>query len=584
MTDPFQGVIYTLDVQGNLSWWKMNGAGWAPNSGAIIRTGLPPGNLFGGSNGVLYLVTDGKVLWFKDQSNQGKSDWAPNSGATIFYFGTVGEIYSSVIPGGDGVIYAIDGQSNLRWFRNWADDGTSTWNATNSGAVIWPGFLQTWSGTLIPGGDGVIYLLDGRGHLSWFRDCANNGSQQPDPNSGMQVMSGLPLTSEGPLVWAAANGVFYVLAGQKIQVNQLSISLDGLPSVTTTAGPSWTASGIISAASPLTPTNVGLGIVTLSRDPASSGVDYPTFLGAQAVCYADINAQVAGFYPSTPSFDLRAAYASPMAYPPIALSELIAGADPKKGEDSADWLAVQNQLKAETVQLAAILAYQSDAATNATALASTYQLSYETAVQNIKSSGNMTFNVLGILSYLAIPGDDESAFFSQLAGLVGTMLQASGQSAVTGPLSRLNMSNMIIGLLDSVSGLYAGLQPDWGKVQKANQILENAVATPSAPSYQQMGDAYEVGLYMTDVLSHMCILYCTNRDFGSCGATGRGLAYIPSTSTGPTGENTSICSRLTALGIAQQSVLGGAGRWSALRTWRCEYLSGVGGGWSCYQD
>ena len=112
-------------------------------------------------------------------------------------------------------------------------------------------------------------------------------------------------------------------------------------------------------------------------------------------------------------------------------------------------------------------------------------------------------------------------------------------------------------ILETLSA--AGLQPDWGKVQKANQILENAVATPSAPSRRQMGDAYEVGLYMADVLSHMCILYCANRDFGSCGATGRGLAYIPSTSTGPTGENTSVCSRLTALGIAQQNILGRAG-------------------------
>ena len=48
------------------------------------------------------------------------------------------------------------------------------------------------------------------------------------------------------------------------------------------------------------------------------------------------------------------------------------------------------------------------------------------------------------------------------------MLQASGESVVTGPLSRLNMSNMVTGLLDSVTGLYAGLQPDWGKAQNCN--------------------------------------------------------------------------------------------------------------------
>ena len=31
------------------------------------------------------------------------------------------------------------------------------------------------------------------------------------------------------------------------------------------------------------------------QGPGKLGVNYPTFAGAQAVCYADINAQVAGY-------------------------------------------------------------------------------------------------------------------------------------------------------------------------------------------------------------------------------------------------------------------------------------------------
>ena len=64
------------------------------------------------------------------------------------------------------------------------------------------------------------------------------------------------------------------------------------------------------------------------------------------------------------------------------------------------------------MQLASIFAYQSAAATNANALASTYQLSYETAAQNIKSSGNMTLNVLGILSYIWLFPVSTKALFS----------------------------------------------------------------------------------------------------------------------------------------------------------------------------
>ncbi len=577
----FEGVVYTLDDQGSLLWWKLNGAAWAPNSGSVIRTGMPAGTLAAGSNGVLYVLTeDGQVYWYKDLANDGSSNWDANSGAVILLNM---DSYESFAMGGDGVTYIISTNDNdLHWGKNWFEGSPNlSWTAPRLGYPCFKDFWQASSLALIPSGDGIVYLLDSSGNLQWFRDTANNGLVSPDPGSGTQVASGLPtepLASGWFPVWAGENGAFYSIAGGVLQVHQLSIGIDGSLSVTSSAGPPWTSTAS-SAASPLTATNVGTAIVALANG-SSSPFQYPEFSGTQLACYEDICAQVGEKFGSS-SFDLRKAYGDPISYPPSELLTNISDAKPKQKESKSDWDTVQQQVETEATQLGVIYTYQTSAGIAADAVSNVYQLSYQTATGNISGGGDLDLDVLSILSFLAIPGFEVEGYVCQMAGLLGSILQAANNTVLTGPLSQLNLSSVITGILDNVTGLYQQLQPDWGMVQAANAVLQNAASVPPTPSYQAMGDAYEVGLYLTYARSNMCILFANQwKGWGACGGNGVGLANVPDPDEGPNGVNGNVCARLTTLGVVQQNIINRAGPWSALPSWQCTWFTDPAG-WSC---
>ena len=88
MTDPFQGVVYTLDAQGNLGWWKMNGADWAPQSRDDYPHGIAARKPVRGIRigAPLFLVTDGKVLGPKTSQMTAHRIWAPESGRNDLRF------------------------------------------------------------------------------------------------------------------------------------------------------------------------------------------------------------------------------------------------------------------------------------------------------------------------------------------------------------------------------------------------------------------------------------------------------------------------------------------------------------------
>jgi hypothetical protein len=514
-------------------------------------------------------------------ANNGTSSWDPNSGAAIM--GDM-QYIPSVTMGGDGVIYMMTGVNNdLVWWKNWFEGSPNLyWQSSRSHLSCFKNFWQPSYLALIPGGDGTVYVLDTSGNLYWFRDTANNGTVSPDPNAGVVIASGLPTQppASGMIpVWAGENGAFYSISGGTLQVHQLSIGIDGIPSVTTTAGPAWNSSAAW-AASPLTPTNVGCGVMNLCNT-LSSGIGYPAFSGTQAVCYQDICEQAGKVYNSS-SFDLRTAYGNPAAYPPSQLLTSVSAAKPTNKESKTDWAAVQAQLEAETSQLGVIYTYQTNATANAEALATAYQLSYQTATGNISGGGDMTLDLLTIMSFMAIPGLEVDAFLCQMAGLIAAIAQAQGSATLSGPLSQLNLYTFVTGLLDTVKGLYQQLQPDWGKVQAANQLLQHAETASADETYAQMGNAYEVGLYIASALSSMCILYANQwKAWGSCGGNGVGLAFIPDPDEGPKGANGNVCDRLTALGVQQQNIINRIGPWGGLPRWQCTWFSGSDGGWTC---
>ena len=128
----------------------------------------------GDTDGTIYTVErSGNLLWYKDLARDGTTNFAPNNGVVI---ATGWEIFNRVIDGGDGVLYAIDAIGNLRWYKDTHRDGTPMdgHRAEPRGppsASGWGSFTQVFSG-----GDGVLYAIDRDGNLRWYKDTHRDGT------------------------------------------------------------------------------------------------------------------------------------------------------------------------------------------------------------------------------------------------------------------------------------------------------------------------------------------------------------------------------------------------------------------------
>jgi hypothetical protein len=154
--------------------------------------------VFSGDDGVIYAIQDnGDLLWYRhDGRGDGTFTWAPGPGNRVGN----GWNFWHVFSGGDGVIYAIEHVGldpvtgrrtggRLLWFRHdGRGDGTFTW-APGSGNQVgsgWGGFKQVFSG-----GDGVIYAIQDNGDLLWYRhDGRGDGSFTWAEGSGTKVGNG----------------------------------------------------------------------------------------------------------------------------------------------------------------------------------------------------------------------------------------------------------------------------------------------------------------------------------------------------------------------------------------------------------
>ncbi len=198
------GQLFGITQDGEARWYKRlftevaTGAGsWHPNSGASVLTGLEGfPRMFGGFDGVLYGVdTDGDLHWFKYQGGDGSTEWHPKSGEVI---GSGWKQYYALWAGPNGVIFGIrQGSSLLHWWRylgasdNWAHGGAPR--------VIGSGFSDDTNKSWFTNTNGTVYLLwlDGGttpgmdDKLQWFR-LLNSESIAGDW-SGDWVNGGAPI-------------------------------------------------------------------------------------------------------------------------------------------------------------------------------------------------------------------------------------------------------------------------------------------------------------------------------------------------------------------------------------------------------
>ena len=83
-------------------------------------------------------------------------------------------IFSHVIGGKDGLIYAVEASTGkIRYYRDTFVNSTSTW-APNVGKVVGSGFsMYEW---ILGGEDGIIYAIDSKGDLLIFKDSKRDGT------------------------------------------------------------------------------------------------------------------------------------------------------------------------------------------------------------------------------------------------------------------------------------------------------------------------------------------------------------------------------------------------------------------------
>lgn len=184
--------VWGTNASGNLLWYgnaDPAGGSWsyAAGTGNAVGSGWTSGinYTFSGGDGVIYTVdADGTLHWYRHLGDtNGSASWAAGSGKQVG--GPGWNSFARVFSGGGGVLYAVDYSGNLYWYKHLgALDGANAW-AANAGKLIGHGFGER----SFSGGDGIIYSIDANtGDLHWYRHL--------DPQNGAAVWAngGTPRT------------------------------------------------------------------------------------------------------------------------------------------------------------------------------------------------------------------------------------------------------------------------------------------------------------------------------------------------------------------------------------------------------
>ena len=164
-------------------------------------------------SGVIYAIqADGTLYWYRNTGwETGSSAWA--NGGTGLQIGTGWHQFVQVISAGDGqTLYAFDASGNCHWYQyqlsNW-NTGAGTWTGGGAGPVIGGGF-QVYPRILQGGWNGAMFCMDNSGSLWWYQYTAGNGQGGSSAwaNSGepVKIGSGFQMLKRA---WTEPNGVIY---------------------------------------------------------------------------------------------------------------------------------------------------------------------------------------------------------------------------------------------------------------------------------------------------------------------------------------------------------------------------------------
>lgn len=158
-----------------------------------------------GGNGVLYAIqSDGALLWYQHTGYlTGSQVWSGGSSRVI---GSGWQQFTTVLANSDGQIYALRPDGTLLWYKYRLTNsatGAGTWDPA-SGSVIGNGFNRF--ARIFGGWGGVIYGEDAAGDLYWYRYAAGNGTNAWGASTGSLIGSGW---NQYPWLFADPNGVIF---------------------------------------------------------------------------------------------------------------------------------------------------------------------------------------------------------------------------------------------------------------------------------------------------------------------------------------------------------------------------------------
>lgn len=187
------GVIYRVNSRGDLYWYKHLGhATGTPNwfEGKQVGNGWQDARIgFGAGNGVIYLVhKNGDLYWYRHLGyGNGTAQWA--NGGNGKKVGVGWGNARLVFAGGNGIIYMIDRRGDLFWYRHTGyTDGSFVWT-NNQGIKVGNG----WNEAVVAfsGGDGNIYALKRDDNLYWYNHTGfQTGAATWAPGTGNRIGTG----------------------------------------------------------------------------------------------------------------------------------------------------------------------------------------------------------------------------------------------------------------------------------------------------------------------------------------------------------------------------------------------------------
>lgn len=207
---PRVGVMFGIEPDGDLRWYRCGGngeadrsgaTGWHPNSGSAVGNGWQNfRQVMGGGDGVVFAIAEnGNLLWYRydgegEPGHSGGLGWHPNSGNPIGRgFDGFIDVFCSPHQGRNSpgaTIWGVTPDGDLRWYRyrghGEADEtGSIGWDP-NSGNVVgngWQNFLHIFSPS------SVIFAIGQEGELRWY-SYGGNGEADRSGATGWQANSG----------------------------------------------------------------------------------------------------------------------------------------------------------------------------------------------------------------------------------------------------------------------------------------------------------------------------------------------------------------------------------------------------------